>query len=163
MPSQEPAITVTNQQDLLPVDAERLRAAAERILADAGRTAGSLSVAVVDDATIRPINAEFLGHDYATDVLSFSLEDDGRRLEGEVIVSAETAIANAADYGSRPGEELLLYVVHGVLHLVGYNDKTEADAAEMRRAEARYLAAAPPASTKLTAAGPPEAQEARPA
>ncbi|MEN1681112.1 MAG: rRNA maturation RNase YbeY [Planctomycetota bacterium] len=132
-------ITVANQQDLLPVDEERLRHTAGRVLADAARGAGSLSIAVVDDATIRPINAEFLGHDYATDVLSFALEDDGNRLEGEVIVSAETAIANAADYDAAPEDELLLYVIHGTLHLVGYNDKTEAEATAMRRAEAAYL------------------------
>ncbi|MEM9186397.1 MAG: rRNA maturation RNase YbeY [Planctomycetota bacterium] len=133
-------ISVTNEQNLLPVDTTRLASAARGVLHEAGRR-GTLSIAVVDDPTIHRLNAEFLRHDYATDVLSFALEDDGERLEGEVIVSAQTAIANAAEYGWTAADELLLYVVHGVLHLVGYRDKSDADASEMRVAEQRSLAA----------------------
>ncbi|MEM8866162.1 MAG: rRNA maturation RNase YbeY [Planctomycetota bacterium] len=132
-------ITVTNQQELLQLDASRLESAARAILQDANRLSGGISIVVVDDATIRPLNAEFLGHDYETDVLSFAIEDRGDHLEGEVIVSAETAITNAADYGWPAEHELLLYVIHGVLHLVGYRDKADADVADMRHAEAKYL------------------------
>lgn len=147
--------SLTNEQDLLPVDSERLEALARRIVEDAGRTKGMLSLVVVDDATIRPLNAQFLDHDYATDVLSFALSDDGERLEGEVIVSAETAISSAPAYGWSPASELALYVAHGVLHLVGYRDKSDEDVAQMRAAERRYLThfgIEPPADA-VTAAG----------
>lgn len=157
-------VTVTNHQGLLAVDAERLASAAGRVLSDAGRTAGSLSVAVVDDQTIRPLNARFLAHDWATDVLSFALIDDGRRLEGEVIASAETAARNCQEYGWSAGEELLLCVLHGVLHLVGYRDKTDAEAAAMRRAEGRYLRLAgvtPPEPTGAPSGPEPKALSER--
>lgn len=132
-------IEIANEQSALDVDEERLRAAAGEILADAGYEAGELSVAVVDDPTIHLLNRKHLDHDYPTDVLSFLLEEGDGRLEGEVIVSADTAQTNASEYGWSAADELLLYVVHGVLHLVGHRDKADDETAAMREAEAKYL------------------------
>ena len=73
--------------------------------------------------------ASILNHDWPTDVLSFVLEDDDGHLEGEVIISADTAAAAAAELGWPPAAEQLLYVIHGMLHLVGYRDKTPDEAA----------------------------------
>ena len=81
-----------------------------------------ISVAVVDDATIAVLNRQFLRHEGPTDVLSFLLEQDEDGLEGEVVVSAETARRTAPRFGWSEGEELLLYVIHGTLHLAGYDD-----------------------------------------
>ncbi|MEM6655465.1 MAG: rRNA maturation RNase YbeY [Planctomycetota bacterium] len=134
-------VSVCNQQTRLAVDEQLLVAAARGVAAEAGYRDGQLSIAVVDDRTIHELNRRHLDHDYPTDVLSFLLEDDGDRLEGEVIVSADTAITNAADAGWPAGNELLLYVVHGTLHLVGFRDKTDDERHEMREAEARRLAA----------------------
>ena len=72
-------------------------------------------------------------------MLSFSLEDDGKHLNGEVIVSADTAATTAEEFGHAAAEEQLLYVIHGMLHLVGYRDKSDEEVREMRAAEARYL------------------------
>ena len=76
--------------------ASRRRAAA--IVADAGVSDGTLSIAVVDDSTIHELNRQYLDHDYPTDVLSFVLEREAERLEGEIIVSLDTAARAAADY-----------------------------------------------------------------
>jgi probable rRNA maturation factor len=97
-------------------------------------------VAVVDGATIHDLNRRYLSHDYPTDVLSFVLDDEDGHLEGEVVVSAETAVRVAAEVGWPSAAELLLYVIHGALHLVGFNDKSPLEAVEMQSAEARYLA-----------------------
>lgn len=132
-------IEIANQQSALAVDEDRMRGVAAAILADAGYHAGELSLAVVDDSTIHALNVRHLGHDYPTDVLSFALLDEPPRLEAEVIVSAETAIENAGDYGWPAESELLLYVIHGVLHLAGHRDKADDEVAEMRRAETHYL------------------------
>jgi probable rRNA maturation factor len=134
-------ITLTNQQDRLPLDEALVRSVAERVLAEAEITAGSLSIVVVDDETIHDLNRRFLDHDYATDVLSFALESRPSYLEGEVIVSADTAAATAPEFDWPAEHELLLYVLHGLLHLVGYNDKGDHETAEMRSAERRILAA----------------------
>jgi probable rRNA maturation factor len=133
-------VEIANEQDVLPVDEALLREAIVRVLTEAQIQDAVISLAIVDDAAIRPLNAQFLGHDYVTDVLSFVLEQSAGRLEGEVIVSAETAQASAARFAWRPHDELLLYVIHGALHLVGQDDLEPDLQAEMRHQERRHLA-----------------------
>lgn len=132
-------IEIANQQTKLSIDADRLERIALQVLTDAGYKQGSLSLAVVDDPTIHELNRRHLAHDYATDVLSFCLEEAPGRLEGEVIVSADTALSNAEEYGWAAEDELLLYVIHGVLHLVGHRDKADDEILAMREAERMYL------------------------
>jgi len=134
------SIEITNRQNSVTFDAQRLRRAAEAILRDAGIGSAALDIAVVDDPTIHQLNRQFLQHDYPTDVLSFLLESEGEAWEGEVIVSSDTARRSAAQFDWSPDEELLLYVIHGTLHLVGYDDQTSQERAAIRQQERRYLA-----------------------
>jgi probable rRNA maturation factor len=71
--------------------------------------------------------------------LSFVLDERKDHFEGEVIISAETATTSASEHGWSSAAEQLLYVIHGTLHLVGYNDEKPEDAERMRAAEHRYL------------------------
>lgn len=132
-------IALTNQQSRQPVDGEQLIKAVRAVLQDSDFSTAAISLAVVDDEAIHELNRRHLDHDYPTDVLSFVLEDDGSHLEGEVILSADTAAAAANEHGTSAEEEQFLYVIHGMLHLVGYGDKTDDEAEQMRAAEARYL------------------------
>jgi probable rRNA maturation factor len=132
-------VPVANEQATLALHESRLVAAVHAVLADSIFTSAYVSIAVVDDPTIHALNVQYLQHDYPTDVLSFVLEQSDTRVEGELIVSADTALREAADAGWSPHDELLLYVIHGTLHLVGYDDHTPADQAAMVAAEARYL------------------------
>ncbi len=132
-------IALVNEQSGHPVNDAQLTKAAAAILEDSPFSSAVISLAVVDDETIHELNRRHLEHDYPTDVLSFVLEDDGDHLEGEVILSADTAATIAAELGHPAADEQLLYVIHGMLHLVGYDDKSSADAEEMRAAEARFL------------------------
>lgn len=143
------SIAIANRQRLVPLDRAALRRLCRRLLRDHGVEA-NLSLCVVDDQAIRVLNARFLGRDEATDVLAFPLED-GRepagsapeeRLLGEIVVSAEKAIAEARRRRIPVARELALYAVHGVLHLLGYDDHTPAQCRRMRRAERAALAAA---------------------
>jgi len=134
------SIELSDEQDSLHFDASRIKRLAEQILRDAGVQRGSLSIAVVDDPTIHELNRQFLQHDYPTDALSFLLEREGDHLEGEVVVGADTAIRVAAELDWPAEDELLLYVVHATLHLVGHDDATDELRAGMRDAERRYLA-----------------------
>jgi probable rRNA maturation factor len=131
---------INNDQASLAVDEERLREAVENVLRAGGIATAEVSVAIVDDATIHRLNVEFLQHDYPTDVLSFLLERSGDQLEGEIIASADTATRNAQQYGWSPADELLLYVIHGSLHLIGYDDSTDELQDVMRAAETQQLA-----------------------
>ena len=132
-------IEIANQQSNLAVDRELLVQAAQTILQDHGPSTCRVSIAIVDDPTIHTLNRQYLQHDYATDVLSFVLEQSDDLLEGEVIVSSDTALAQAGQYQSTPADELLLYVIHGLLHLVGFDDQTDALREDMRCAERTYL------------------------
>jgi len=138
--SDEPEIEIANQQTTCPVDEARIRQVVAAILHDAGICAGAISIAVVDDPTIHELNRRHLQHDYPTDVISFVLDREGSLLEGEVVVSADTAQSVAADLAWPTEDELLLYVVHGTLHLVGYDDVSDTLRAEMREKERHYLA-----------------------
>ena len=151
-------IEIANSQDCLEVDEEFLIKAAERVLAEEEVAGAEISVALVDNETIHRLNREYLNHDYATDVLSFLLECDqeipdaspaeppethrgqGKRLEGEVIISTETARQDAKDFGWSPREEVVLYLIHGLLHLVGYDDLSSTERKVMRARERAMLA-----------------------
>lgn len=121
----------------LPVPAAKFRRDAAKAVAEAGFT-GRLSLAVVSDATMRRVNREFHSCDEPTDVLAFALGAGGTDgFDAEVIVSLDTARREAAAHRVEPAAELMLYVVHGVLHLMGYDDHALADA---RRMHARAVA-----------------------
>ena len=138
-PSPGFSILISDEQQTLRVDESRLRACVQSVLGDSCYQACTISIAIVDDPTIHDINRQFLKHDYPTDVISFVLEDDGSKLEGELVVSSDTAIQNAQEYGWPATDELLLYVLHGCLHLVGYRDKEPADQEQMHCAELMHL------------------------
>jgi probable rRNA maturation factor len=98
-----------------------------------------ITICFVTDPAIRKLNARFHGSDVPTDVLAFSLGDGPECVIADVFVSADTAVAQAKDYGTRPAQEMCLYVIHGLLHIAGFNDLTKADRLVMRRKEKEYL------------------------
>ncbi len=126
----------------------KIKAAARCVFQEEKLETAQLSVVLVTDAAIRRINRRFLGRDRATDVLAFDLSDarlsykrkKARRLEGEVVVSVMTAARNAKRFGNSLSEEAVLYVIHGILHLLGYDDHRAADVVRMRRREQKLLA-----------------------
>ncbi len=133
-------IDLANLQRAVPVDRRQLRRAVRLVLGDAGIVDAIVSLAVVDDATMRELHRRYLGDDTPTDVLSFVLEQEEGMLEGEIVVGAETAQRQAPRFGWTPASELLLYVIHGALHLVGYDDRTPRQRALMHRRQTEYLA-----------------------
>ncbi len=134
-------IELSNQQDTYPVDEARLVAAVQRVLRGEGIPSGTISLALVDDPTMHELNRRYLQHDEPTDVLSFVLERREDALEGEVILSVDTAATACQRFGWTRDDELLLYAVHGALHLVGYDDRCPDDQQRMRQREQHYLAA----------------------
>lgn len=133
-------IAICNEQDLLPLDEDRWRRVVTLVLEEAGIRQAAVSVAVVDDAAIHELNRRYLAHDEPTDVLSFLLESGPAELEGEIVASAQTACRAAEEWGWPAADELLLYVVHGALHLVGYDDLTEPARTEMFARQREVLA-----------------------
>ncbi len=114
--------------------------AVHQILEDYEVESAEISIAIVDDPAMRELNRQYLEHDYETDVLSFLLEESPTSLTGQLIVSADTAARLATELGVEMEHELLLYVIHGTLHLVGLDDTDPESEQEMRNAERDYLA-----------------------
>lgn len=150
-------IDIDDEQKTLKVDHKRLTEIARELLAAEKCVSATISIAIVDNETIHELNQRYLQHDYATDVLSFLLESEidpealpipksaprgaGKRLEGDIIVSAEMAKELAVKYKWQPIDELTLYVVHGLLHLCGYDDLSTKELKVMRQREQEVLKA----------------------
>jgi len=130
-------IVVLNRQRAVRVELEPLRAFAARALIEClklqQRKLGSLadlpevSVVLVSDKRIAGIHGRFMDDPTATDVITFD--------HGEIVISTQTAKRQARQFGTSLAHELRLYLVHGLLHLCGYDDKTRKGAAEMKRVQ----------------------------
>ncbi len=112
----------------------RLKSVADR----EGKKIGTLCYVFVSDEKILEINKKFLQHDYYTDIITFD-DSSESTISGEMYISIDTVRTNADEYQTDFAEELLRVMIHGVLHLCGYDDKTENEQQQMRAAEAKYL------------------------
>jgi probable rRNA maturation factor len=129
-------VAVTNRQRRLKINTRRLTEIAERALELVGDKKLHLSIVLVNDVAMAKLNARYHDTPGATDILSFDYGDE----QGELIISVEHAVAQAKRYHTTPARELILYVVHGILHLHGHNDLTPTQQRRMRAAERRLLA-----------------------
>jgi len=143
-------IEIADNQKCLTIDEDFVRSIVRQTLQTEQVSSATISLAIVDNSQIHELNRQYLNHDYETDVLSFLLEEShdetacsetgsprgaGKKIDGEVIVSSEMAIDMAADYSWDAMDELTLYIVHGLLHLCGYDDLTAAELPVMRARE----------------------------
>jgi probable rRNA maturation factor len=133
-------VSIASPQEQVPIDRGRMREIVRAVLDGESVADAEISLAFVDNDTIHNLNRRYLDHDEPTDVLSFPLsEPNAKKLAGELVIGAGVAQAQAAARGHDVQAELALYVIHGLLHLCGYDDKSDADAAAMRRRERHYL------------------------
>jgi len=108
------------------------------IAAAEGKQVGEISVILCSDEELLKLNRKFLQHDYYTDVITFDYTVDDV-LAGDLFISVDTVHANAAEYRQSFDDELHRVMVHGLLHLCGYPDRTPALQKAMRAREDRYL------------------------
>jgi probable rRNA maturation factor len=138
------SIVFVDEQEIRALSTDetaRIEDALTRIASDHGYNAGEISVAVLDDAMIQVYNLQYLQHDWPTDVISFLLSDDDTSdsIEGQLLISRETADTVAHELPWDGDTELMLYAIHGMLHLVGYDDDQPEDLELMRQKERHYL------------------------
>ena len=132
-------VSVANPYDY-PLDFQRVKDAARTVFEGEAVRACKVTIAFVDNAHIHRLNKQFLKHDEPTDVLTFPYSESGAKtIEGEIVIGYEIAKENANDRGHDWYLELLLYVIHGCLHLCGYGDDDDEAAREMRAKEREYL------------------------
>lgn len=122
-------INILNLQKKIPVGRLLLskikRVIRKTVASETDRGIREISLCLVDDKTIKQLNRKYFGKAVPTDVISFDT--------GDVAVSTDTAVTNAGIFKTAPLDELLLYVAHGTLHVLGYEDKTARERALMER------------------------------
>ena len=99
-----------------------------------GKTVGDVNIIFCNDPSILEINQQFLGHDYYTDIITFDY-CEGNTVSGELYISVDTVEANAQEYNETFRNEMHRVIIHGILHLLGYDDHSEEDIAQMREQE----------------------------
>jgi len=124
------AISIQNQQKRVKIDLRRVRRVAQRLLRHAGCTEKEISLLFVDDDEIMEINRSYLGRNYATNVISFSLLEGefsgiNPNLLGDIVISVDTAFRDAEKGGIPLEDELDFLLIHGLLHILGYDHETE--------------------------------------
>jgi probable rRNA maturation factor len=151
-------IDISIRQNAVEIDVQQLHQAIQCALQIEQVASAVLSISIVDNSTIHAVNREHLQHDYPTDVISFQLDfafddkdddDDsatsdelrarGAMIEGEIIASAQMAAEMASSGQWTVLNELMLYVIHGLLHICGYDDLSATEKAIMRRREQAIL------------------------
>ncbi|MBU1367419.1 MAG: rRNA maturation RNase YbeY [Candidatus Omnitrophica bacterium] len=119
-------IEIINQQKIKRINLKELREYLKRILIFLDIPSKKISILLCDNKFIRGLNKKFFRKDSSTDVISFPLKDDfDPDYLGEVAISVEEAAKAAKQYANTWQEELVLYLVHGVLHLLDYTDRTK--------------------------------------
>jgi probable rRNA maturation factor len=115
-------------------DSRRAGKVIEKVIRKQGRISDDLNFIITDDETLYKINKEFLKHDYFTDVITFNYNVDGK-INGEVYISIDTVKRNAANYKVSLKSEIIRVMMHGILHLLGYDDKEEVEKRKMKEME----------------------------
>ena len=128
-------VEVVNRQRRLPVDTRTWSTFAREALAAIGKHESSATIAFVSDKKIRELNRQFRGVDKATDVLSFPSDEPDDAELGDIAISVETAAVQAKENGLKLEGEIAQLILHGLLHLCGYDHET--DNGEMNRLELR--------------------------
>ncbi|MFC1594612.1 rRNA maturation RNase YbeY [Candidatus Omnitrophota bacterium] len=135
-------INILNLQKKFPVKIATFKKSARKTLLLQNKKSARLSIVFVDNAAIKKLNNHFLKKNYPTDVLAFDSKDPDRPrtlLEGEIIISLDMAHANARLFKTTFLKETILYMIHGILHLCGYADKTIMQKQKMRMKELSIL------------------------
>jgi len=134
-------VDVINRQSRLPVSAARIKRLAIEVFKRESRNKvkGQVNICFVDDRFIKDLNLRFLGKPQATDVLAFENSKINKNIQADIIVSAQTAIRNSTIFKTTPEYEMRLYVVHGALHILGFNDNNASARVLMRKTESKYV------------------------
>ena len=111
----------------------------QSILNDKGHDKAAITIIFSNDSKLRKLKKEYFGKDVMTDTISFNLEEEGASIEGEIYISLDRVLENAATYKEDFIQECKRVIIHSCLHLLGYNDELPKDKIKMTELENKYL------------------------
>ena len=123
----------------LPISRSTIQALVSQVFTKEGTLLNNLDLNFVDSYKMRKINKNYLNHNYDTDVITFAYENDKNNLDGEIFISTEKVKKNAKFYDVSNIQELKRVIIHGCLHLAGYDDRTEKQKELIKTKENFYL------------------------
>ena len=123
----------------LPLSRSSIQALISKVLTEEGTKLSNLDLNFVDSYRMKMLNKNYLNHNYDTDVLTFTYENNKNNLEGEIIISPEKVKKNAGFYNVSQVQELKRVIIHGCLHLAGYGDRTKKQKELIKNKENFYL------------------------
>lgn len=136
-------IRITNLNRRRRIQGAALKKTVLRVLRSYGNKEALIDITIVGNRKIKALNKKYMGKDVPTDVISFLLDKDeqGRkdRLVGDIYISSDMAAKNARRFKTKLGKELFRYVIHGVLHLLGFDDETLKEKNRIEKLEEKFL------------------------
>jgi probable rRNA maturation factor len=133
------AITFQNQEIVFRLPGRvKLKSWIRKVLRQEGKKEGDLNYVFTSDERLHEMNVEYLGHDTLTDIITFD-QSEGLVVSGDIVISRDRVAENAVNYKTAFDDELHRVMIHGVLHLCGYRDKTEEEKKLMRSKEDEAL------------------------
>ncbi len=135
-------ITIKNLQNKLPVSEAKIKKLILKIIEGEGiKESGCINICFTDDSLIKKFNLKYLKTNSSTDVMAFNLSNNsiGKILLADIMISTDTALRNAREFKTKTDYELMLYIAHGILHILGYNDHNKTQRKLMRKKETEYV------------------------
>jgi probable rRNA maturation factor len=123
----------------LPVNNSEIQFYCNAVLANQGTDGGHATIIFTSDEFLRKMKKKYFNIDVYTDVITFNLEEMDKPLDGEIYISAQRAGENAKKYGVAWKDEIIRLIIHGSLHLLGYDDRTEDEKEIMTSLENKYI------------------------
>ena len=126
-------------EETADLDDDWLNSICKNILIDKNQNTATISIILTNDKKLLQLKNQYFQQDVLTDVVTFNLEEDGDPIDGEIYISLNRVSENAREFKQDNGRELKRVIIHGCLHLLGYDDQTPEEKTTMTRLEDHYL------------------------
>ena len=126
-------------EETADLDDDWLNSICKNILIDKNQNTATISIILTNDKKLLQLKNQYFQQDVLTDVITFNLEADGDSIDGEIYISLNRVLENAKEFKQDTGRELKRVIIHGCLHLLGYDDQTPEEKKTMTRMEDHYL------------------------
>ena len=128
-----------NYRGTIKIDKSLIHKIVKKLAEDLNFKISSMQINFVNSKEMTRINSKYLNHNYSTDIITFNYSGTKNELDGEIYISIDDAASNSKRFGVTFIEEVLRIVIHGFLHLLGYDDKDRKDRVTMKRLENRLF------------------------